>query len=113
MIDPKNCNLYIMDRFNNIPMLFTHEFKHQDSTLERVNQIIKGALAKTKQGVVVFVQSYKYLDFLKEYISKKSDFASICLFDSVSNLNVLNSYESKIKNGEQTILFSVMGGKLS
>lgn len=57
------------------------------------------------------MQNYKYLDVVKEFLGQ-SAISDICIFDNKNDSNIFEKYQKSIKT-KSTILFSVMGGRLS
>ena len=91
----------------------SYDFRHRENQLhlEALRFVVERVHEIEPQGIIVFVQNYKYLDVVKEALSH-SAISDMCIFDNKNDNSVFEKYQKSIKI-KSTILFSVMGGRLS
>ena len=102
---------------NERELIFNFESKKQGDIIIYTVEIIEDIAKIIPDGLIIFVQSYGFLDSLNERmkilkINEKLNGKRI-FFDSKNSNKIVSDYEREINGGRGAILVSVMGGRLS
>ncbi|KAL4483299.1 hypothetical protein ABPG72_007941 [Tetrahymena utriculariae] len=131
IIDEENCSVFCVSTIANLsdkPLIFNYQNKKDDQLFQNSIDIMQQLAEIIPDGLVIFVQSYTFLDKLKNMLLQNSNqlqqiqqFKKIFMDDKDnSNNTILEKYQKEIlkekeigsqKNG--AILISVIGGRLS
>ncbi|KRX07484.1 P-loop containing nucleoside triphosphate hydrolase [Pseudocohnilembus persalinus] len=105
-----------------LQLIYNYENKENEQKksllFQESAQIIYEIQKQIPNGVIVFLQSYKDVQEMKEFIEKiyvkNRNFNIYLFFDGFgSGEQLLLEYGECIKKGKEAVLVSVMGGKLS
>ena len=117
IVDKSSVDFSIIESMGNIPFNFT--FENRLKMLEPLSEAILRISSVTPEGIVVFLQSYNYLDSLLSHLKVSGWWRKIealkKIFCESKNSNTFLEYSNymNLQGHSGAIIFCVIGGKLS